>query len=224
MEKLVLFTLIGILSCAETPLTAPPDSSAPLQDAAADAAADAMDDADTADAEAARAGLELTAPKMVVHFSPKGGCTDAIVQLILSAKVEVLVQAYSFTSRPIANALVQQSKKVSVKVILDSDGKQNAIGGAVLVQGGVSTWSDPKHVIAHNKVIVVDGKTVETGSFNYTAQAENGNAENCLIVRDAALAGQYASSWALHQAHSVPYVLSVNDAGASEAGVADRWK
>jgi phosphatidylserine/phosphatidylglycerophosphate/cardiolipin synthase-like enzyme len=41
-----------------------------------------------------------------VYFSPKGGCTDAVVKVIDGAKTEILVQAYSFTSAPIAKALV----------------------------------------------------------------------------------------------------------------------
>ena len=40
-------------------------------------------------------------------FSPKGGCTNAIVRQINAAKTSILVQAYSFTSTPIAKALVE---------------------------------------------------------------------------------------------------------------------
>jgi hypothetical protein len=37
-----------------------------------------------------------------VFFSPGGGCTDAVVREIAGARSEILVQAYSFTSAPIA--------------------------------------------------------------------------------------------------------------------------
>jgi phosphatidylserine/phosphatidylglycerophosphate/cardiolipin synthase-like enzyme len=40
-----------------------------------------------------------------VYFSPNGGCTKAIVQALDQAKRSVRVQAYSFTSAPIAEAL-----------------------------------------------------------------------------------------------------------------------
>ena len=36
-----------------------------------------------------------------VYFSPKGGCTDAVLRELSTAKNTVLVQAYSFTSAPI---------------------------------------------------------------------------------------------------------------------------
>ena len=55
-----------------------------------------------------------------VYFSPRGGATDAIVAEIGKAKSEVLVQAYSFTSQPIGDALLAAHKRgVAVKVICD---------------------------------------------------------------------------------------------------------
>ena len=42
-----------------------------------------------------------------VYFSPNGGCTDAILSEINQAKTEILLQAYSFTSKPIAQALIR---------------------------------------------------------------------------------------------------------------------
>jgi len=50
---------------------------------------------------------------------------------------------------------------------------------------------DANHAIAHNKVMIIDGETVLTGSFNFTKAAQEKNAENLLIIRDAALAAQY---------------------------------
>lgn len=49
-------------------------------------------------------------------FSPKGGCTNAIVQELDKAKSSILVQAYSFTSAPIAKVLVAAHER-GVKVI-----------------------------------------------------------------------------------------------------------
>ncbi|MDU8476063.1 phospholipase D-like domain-containing protein, partial [Pseudomonas syringae pv. actinidiae] len=50
--------------------------------------------------------------------------------------------------------------------------------------------------IHHDKFIVVDGKAVETGSFNYTAAAAKSNSENALVVwNDPDLAEQYLSHW-----------------------------
>jgi len=59
-------------------------------------------------------------PPIEVYFSPKGGCTDAIIKEVKAAKSSVLVQAYWFTSASIAKALVEAHKRgVKVEVILD---------------------------------------------------------------------------------------------------------
>lgn len=57
-------------------------------------------------------------------------------------------------------------------------------------------------VIAHNKVMVIDGQTVVTGSFNFTKAAEENNAENLLIIRDLGLAKLYMENWERHRGHS----------------------
>ncbi len=63
-------------------------------------------------------------------------------------------------------------------------------------------WVDRRHVIAHNKVIIVDGITVCTGSFNFSTAAEYVNAENVVILYDKVLAQKYADNWQLHRGHS----------------------
>ena len=65
---------------------------------------------------------------------------------------------------------------------------------------------DANHAIAHNKIIVIDGETVLTSSFNFTKAAQEKNAENLLIIRDPALAVQYTQNWETHRQHSQPYV------------------
>lgn len=50
-------------------------------------------------------------PTIEVFFSPRGGATDAVVHELGNAKNEILVQAYSFTSAPIAKALVDAHKR-----------------------------------------------------------------------------------------------------------------
>jgi len=54
---------------------------------------------------------ELTTARVAVYFSPMGGATDAVVREVNAAKTQVLVQAYSFTSAPIAKALVDVHKR-----------------------------------------------------------------------------------------------------------------
>ena len=142
-----------------------------------------------------------------VYFSPKGGCTAAIIKNLDRAEKSIFVQAYSFTSMPIAEALVDAHERgVKVKVLLDKS-QRRAKGSqlALLVAAGVPVSIDKKHSIAHNKVMVIDGATVLTGSFNFTTAAEDKNAENLLVVRDKKIALKYRANWNTHFKHSDPY-------------------
>ncbi len=58
--------------------------------------------------------------------------------------------------------------------------------------------------------MVIDGKTVVTGSFNFTKAAEESNAENLLVIRDREIAGRYAENWQLHESHSASYLGKEN--------------
>lgn len=142
-----------------------------------------------------------------VYFSPRGGATEAIVRELKGAERTVLVQAYSFTSDVIAKALVDAHKRgVQVAVILDdSQDTEQYSDTDFLHNMGIPTYIDGKHGIAHNKVMVIDGETVITGSFNFTKAAEERNAENLLVIRDKKLADYYEASWRKHQDHSKRY-------------------
>jgi len=153
--------------------------------------------------------LTLNNTPAQVYFSPKGGCTDAIVKQIDSATMEVLVQAYSFTSAPIAKALVNAKKRaINVEVIVDkSQRKEPKKQGAsytsatFLANMGIPTYIDDAHSIAHTKLIIVDKQIVITGSFNFSKAAEK-NAENLLILKNPELAGIYIDNWQKHKTHS----------------------
>jgi phosphatidylserine/phosphatidylglycerophosphate/cardiolipin synthase-like enzyme len=91
-------------------------------------------------------------------------------------------------------------------VILDKSQRTERYSEAdFLVNMGIPTWIDARHAIAHNKVMVIDGQTVITASFNFTKAAEEHNAENMLVIRDRALAGKYTANWQAHVEHSEKY-------------------
>jgi len=147
-------------------------------------------------------------PPIDVYFSPKGGAADAVVRALDAARRTVFVQAYSFTSKEIAVALRDAHKRgVVIHVILDKkDNLSDQYSAAdFLANSGISVLLDGKHPIAHNKIMIIDGETIITGSFNFTNQAEDHNAENLLLIHDQGLAERYLANWHDHEAHSEPY-------------------
>lgn len=138
-------------------------------------------------------------------FSPGGGCESRIVQEIAAAEKSVLAQVYLFTSKPISDALIKAKKRgVAVTVILDKSQEKMAYGRwPVMRRGGVQVLFDREHDVANSKIILVDERTVITGSYNFTKAAEEKNAENIVIVQnDEGLARQFKENFDSHLAHS----------------------
>jgi phosphatidylserine/phosphatidylglycerophosphate/cardiolipin synthase-like enzyme len=141
---------------------------------------------------------------LYVGFTPPAGVSHQLVSHIDQARSEVLVQAYGFTHNAIAQALVRAHQRgVKVHVILDEKSDStNRYVISLLRTAGVPLFSDGAHAIAHNKVMVMDGQVVVTGSFNFTNSAETRNAENLLILRSPQLAQSYRQNWLQHQQHA----------------------
>jgi phosphatidylserine/phosphatidylglycerophosphate/cardiolipin synthase-like enzyme len=142
-----------------------------------------------------------------VHFSPKGGCQDAVVRELQRARREILVQAYSFTSEAISAALVEAKKRgVRVEILLDRSNEQETYSDLhAFLQHGLPPLIDANHSIAHNKVMLIDQRTLITGSFNFTHQAENENAENLLIIKHHPdLLRAYRNNFLAHKSHCRP--------------------
>jgi phosphatidylserine/phosphatidylglycerophosphate/cardiolipin synthase-like enzyme len=160
---------------------------------------------------------------VAVYFSPSGGATDAVVREVNAAKQQILLQAYSFTSAPITKALVDAHKRgVKVLAVLDKSNETQKYSAATfLVNVGIQTLIDDQHAIAHNKIMVIDSATIITGSFNFTKGAEEKNAENLLVIKDAPdLVQAYEANVQAHAAHAHPYTRKASAASSPAAPLA----
>ena len=138
-------------------------------------------------------------------FTPPSGCGAVIANQISKAQESIHVQAYGFTSGEIAKALINAHHRgVKVKVLLD---KSN-IGAKYskmrdLRKAGIEVLIDEVSGIAHNKIIIIDGFLVITGSFNFTTSADIRNTENVIIVKNKPLAQKYLQNW--HARYEMSY-------------------
>jgi phosphatidylserine/phosphatidylglycerophosphate/cardiolipin synthase-like enzyme len=127
-----------------------------------------------------------------VYFSPEDGVAKYVLQRLAAAKHSIHFMTFSYTSSVIADAMVAQAKAgLPVRGVFES---QNAGGtGSVFgrLRGGVDVLQDGNCYILHHKVIVIDARTVITGSYNFTSSAEKDNDENLVIVDDPNLARAY---------------------------------
>jgi phosphatidylserine/phosphatidylglycerophosphate/cardiolipin synthase-like enzyme len=162
--------------------------------------------------------IASTACGYQVCFTPGANCTQLIVKTLNMAKKTIEVQAYSFTSVPIASALIDATKRgIKVRVLLDkSQFHANRYSSAkFLINYHIPVWIDFKPAIAHNKVMIIDQSQVITGSFNFTRAAQVRNAENVLIINDPAIAKLYYDNWLKRQALSRAVAINEIDTANS---------
>lgn len=132
-----------------------------------------------------------------VCFTPNKQCQSQILQEIEQAKTSIFVQAYSFTDKHIARALVSAAGRgVTVKVLLDKSNRNDGRSAkSILLQSQLPLRFDAPSGIAHNKIMIIDAAKVISGSYNFSAAAYTRNTENLLIINSATLAKEYIQNW-----------------------------
>ena len=119
-----------------------------------------------------------------VGFSPGGSSLVVVEKAIGAAKAEILMACYEFTSRDIAEALEAAAHRgVKVRIVADWKAAQERFSQTrVLRDAGIPVRLDHRYAIHHHKFMVIDGISLETGSFNHTTAAIKHNAENALVI------------------------------------------
>jgi phosphatidylserine/phosphatidylglycerophosphate/cardiolipin synthase-like enzyme len=164
---------------------------------------------------AAAPASRASAAQIEVCFSPPlpGGCdpAKAIEDAIRAARKSILMQAYEITPGPLVTALIDAHRRgVDVRAIVDykqlTDRRNHDDAFAVehLGEAGIPVLVDHPPGLMHDKVMIIDGEAVVTGSFNYTYSAEHRNVENLLVIRDSTLAAQYTRHWRSRASESRP--------------------
>ena len=132
-------------------------------------------------------------------FSPKGGIEQQILTDIGAAAETIEMAAYAFTNENIGVALIDAIKRgVKVSLVMDrseTKGPQASLHDELEKAGSAIRLISPHGGIMHDKFIIVDGKNVEWGSYNYTGRAEDTNFENATFLSNDNLAQKYHSDF-----------------------------
>ena len=158
-------------------------------------------------AQTSEAPVDVPVTKIRAYFTPGHMVENAIAEEIGGAQREIRVQAYSFTNPVIVQALADaQMRGVDVMLLLDKSNRTQKYSATDYAShAGIPTLIDDRHAIAHNKIMIIDGTYVITGSYNFTRAAEKRNAENMVIIESGPIAEKYLQNWQKHQRHSQPY-------------------
>src|SRR5437660_3252653 len=129
---------------------------------------------------------------ITAFFSPKGGIEQQILTSIAAAVETIEMAAYAFTNENIAKALIDVVKRgIKVSLVMDKSqtkGSQASVHDELEKAGTAIRLISPPGGIMHDKFIIIDGKKVEWGSYNYTGRAEDANFENDTFLSNGNLA------------------------------------
>ncbi|NUM45382.1 MAG: phospholipase [Anaerolineales bacterium] len=128
-----------------------------------------------------------------VWFSPDDGVSARIVELINAAEVSIHFLAFSFTSNDIADAILARAEAgVLVQGVFDEGQLENPGGEfARMLTEGLDVRLDANPDKLHHKFIVIDGRVVITGSYNFSVSAEVRNDENVVVIFSEEVARVY---------------------------------
>lgn len=128
-------------------------------------------------------GGAVAQPTVQAGFSPEGSALQLVLNTIDTAQESIRLMGYSFTSPEVTRALIQAKQRgVDVKAVLDwkansTKGSSGVAAMNLLVNAGIPVRTVSQFKIMHDKVIITDGRNVETGSFNFSRAAARRNSE-----------------------------------------------
>jgi phosphatidylserine/phosphatidylglycerophosphate/cardiolipin synthase-like enzyme len=133
-----------------------------------------------------------------VYFSPDDGTAQRLVELLRSAQESIYFLAYSFTSDDLANAIMERAKAgVTAAGVMETSQYESNQGTEYdrFKKAGLDVRLDGNPRNMHHKVLIIDGQTVVTGSYNFSRNAEETNDENTLVIHNEEIAGQYMAEF-----------------------------
>jgi len=142
--------------------------------------------------------VQVAGRELRVYFAPDDGAAEALEELIRQATQSIHFLAFSFTADDLADAIMNAAADdIMTRGVMDADQVQSNIGGEfdAFRRAGLDVRLDGLAGQMHHKVIVLDGKIVVTGSYNFSASAEERNDENLLVIHDPQLAAAYLSEF-----------------------------
>lgn len=143
-----------------------------------------------ADTTSSATTTTTTTPTIRVGFSPEGTASALVLDVINNAKRSLRMLSYVMTSPDIVNALVAAKQRgVNILVVADYNVNQSREKSQeclkTLLRAGIPVRVTSAYRSLHDKVIIADKNTVQTGSFNYAYSAFSMNSENVVTITDA---------------------------------------
>jgi phosphatidylserine/phosphatidylglycerophosphate/cardiolipin synthase-like enzyme len=145
-----------------------------------------------------------TTPKLTIagvsvenYFAPEDKVADKIVARLKAATKTIDFMAFSFTDDNMGDAILARAQAgVKVRGVFENTGSETRFSEyGKFKDAKLDVWQDGNPYLMHHKVFILDNQTVIFGSFNFSANANEDNDENLLIIDDPALAAQFTAEF-----------------------------
>jgi phosphatidylserine/phosphatidylglycerophosphate/cardiolipin synthase-like enzyme len=139
----------------------------------------------------------FTAPLDNPNPESRLGIDARVAAAIDRAKSTLDMAMFEMNNQVLIEALVQAAENgVQIRVVTDDE---NGLGAAQenehsfpdLVSAGIPIVTDERTALMHNKFIIIDGKTVWTGSYNLTESSNYDQNNNALVFYSTDIAHAY---------------------------------
>jgi phosphatidylserine/phosphatidylglycerophosphate/cardiolipin synthase-like enzyme len=130
-------------------------------------------------------------------FAPEDHCAEKLIEAIDKAQQKIRFMTFSFTHDGIGQAIRDKAKAgVEVKGVFETRGSETeASEYGPMKKQGLDVWQDGNPYTLHHKVVIIDNKTVASGSFNFSANATESNDENLIIIHNPEIAQQFLAEF-----------------------------
>ncbi len=127
-----------------------------------------------------------------VCFSPSEPCDLKLIKFMESAKTSLDIAIYDLNLDALVHQALVLGKKIPVRIVVDrrqAKGSHSLV--PLLLKAGAQVKYGHQRGIMHNKFTIVDGKMLETGSFNYTNHAARANNENQVYLTNPVIVERF---------------------------------
>jgi phosphatidylserine/phosphatidylglycerophosphate/cardiolipin synthase-like enzyme len=149
--------------------------------------------------------VTIDSTRMEIFFSPDDGVAEYILEVLNDAEESIYFMAFSFTTDEFGEAIrLKAENGLTVAGVMEEEQVKSNMGTEYdpFKQAGFDVLIDGNDGLMHHKVIIVDGKIVITGSYNFSHSAETRNDENLIIFHNEQIADFYMQEFqrVYHQA------------------------
>ncbi|MBW2971865.1 hypothetical protein KY359_02410 [Candidatus Woesearchaeota archaeon] len=138
----------------------------------------------------------INGSKVEQYFCPEDWCANKVIYALQDAEESIRFMTFSFTHDSIGKTVLERAAAgVDVKGVFEKSQNNDYNEYPKLLDAGIDVRWDGNKANMHHKVFVIDNKTVVTGSFNPTSNADTTHDENGLRIHDPEVAQKFSEEW-----------------------------